>query len=93
MKVLGLWHNFNPRDLDTYPQVESPVQVRFMNDLVAEGECAEFFPEDKTLTVSLIKEWRYLSEAESLHPIPRMFGDYDDKPALENWAFLGHSRR
>lgn len=76
MKVLGLWHDFDPEALDTYPQFEHPIQVRFVNELTTEGECAEFFPEDKRLTASLIKQWRYIHEAESSCPVPRMFGDY-----------------
>jgi hypothetical protein len=84
MKSLGLWHDFNPETLDTYPQAERPVQVRFINDLTTEGECEDFFPECKRLTVSLIKEWRYIPDSEPLYTIPRMFGDYDNfAPVIE----------
>jgi hypothetical protein len=37
-------------------------------------------PGDKPLAVSLIKEWRYIREAESLYPMPRRFGGYDKRP-------------
>ncbi len=92
VKELGLWQEFDPKNPGTYPQVEWPVQVKFVNDLTIEGECEEFFPENKRFTVSLIKEWRYICEAECLYPRPRMFGDYDKCPRGDR-AFLVYIRR
>ena len=89
VKVLGVWHKFDPKNRSTYPQVEWLVQIKFINDLTTEGECEEFFPENKRLTVSLIKEWRYICEGECLSPIPRMFGDYA-KCRRGDLAFLSY---
>jgi hypothetical protein len=94
MKALGLWHDFNPKNLDTYPQVEWPVRVRFVNDLITEGECEELSPGDKPLAVSLIQEWRYIRETESFYPISRKFGVYDKRaPGPEHPSAIFNAAR
>jgi hypothetical protein len=60
MTNLSEWHTFNPSDRKTYPKVNAPVQVRFNDGKVEEGETRMFFPQAKLLPCSSIHAWRYL---------------------------------
>ena len=54
------WHTFNPSDRKTYPKVNAPVQVRFDDGKLEEGETRMFFSQVKLLPCSSIRAWRYI---------------------------------
>jgi hypothetical protein len=60
MTHLSDWHTFEPSDRETYPKVDSPVQVRFDDGRMEEGDCRTFFPLVKLLPCSSITAWRYI---------------------------------
>jgi hypothetical protein len=60
MAHLGDWHLFNPSDRKTYPKVDVPVQVRFDDGQMEEGDSRTFFPETNLLPGSSINAWRYI---------------------------------
>ena len=62
MEHLSDWHSFDPNDRSTYPKVKSPIQVKYANDSLAQGDCRKFFPREESLTDSLIVGWRYIKE-------------------------------
>jgi hypothetical protein len=39
---LSEWHPFNPRDRQTYPKVEAPIQVRYESGGVSVGHSHDF---------------------------------------------------
>jgi hypothetical protein len=57
---LSGWHTFNPSDRKTYPKVSAPVQIRFADGKVEEGETRMFFPQENLLPCSSIQAWRYI---------------------------------
>jgi hypothetical protein len=57
------WHLFDPIDRKTYPQMEAPVQVRFHNGQIEEGDGRMFFPRTKLLPGSSITAWRYIKSS------------------------------
>ena len=60
MAHLSDWHQFNPTDRATYPKVQSPIQVMFIDGRVEDGDTRMFFPHTKLLPVSSISAWRYI---------------------------------
>jgi hypothetical protein len=66
MAHLSDWHVFNPSDGRTYPQVKAPVQVRFDDSELKEGDSRTFFPKTKLLPGSSISGWRYIKVASQL---------------------------
>ena len=44
MKHLSDWHVFDPTDRNTYPKVNAPVQVKFDNGQMEEGDVRMYFP-------------------------------------------------
>ena len=60
MPHISDWHAFNPSDRKTYPAVSAPVQVRFDDGKVEEGESRMFFPQVRLLPCSSIGAWRYI---------------------------------
>jgi hypothetical protein len=60
MAHLSDWHKFDPSDRETYPKVDAPVQVRFDDGQMEEGDSRMFFPIDKLLPSSSINAWRYV---------------------------------
>jgi hypothetical protein len=65
MVHLSDWHEFNPGDRRTYPKVEAPVQVRFDDGRLDEGDSQTFFPRRGLLPTSSIIGWRYI---HSIYP-------------------------
>jgi hypothetical protein len=61
IKNLSDWHEFDPNNRKTYPKVEAPVQVRFDDGRLEEGDSRRFFPVKK----SSIEAWRYI---KSIYP-------------------------
>jgi hypothetical protein len=57
---LGDWHAFDAIDRGTYPKVDAPVQVRFDDGGLNEGESRTFFPRTELLPTSSIVSWRYI---------------------------------
>jgi hypothetical protein len=62
MDHIGDWHDFKPADRSTYPRVDAPVQVRFDNGRIDEGEHSRFFPELGHSRNSSITGWRYIKD-------------------------------
>jgi hypothetical protein len=60
MAHLSDWHVFDPSDRKTYPAVDAPVQVRFDDGKLEEGDSRMFFPLTKLLPCSSIVAWRYI---------------------------------
>jgi hypothetical protein len=60
MAHLSDWHVLDPNDRETYPKVNAPVQVRFEDGKLAQGDSRMFFPQLKLLTTSAINAWRYI---------------------------------
>jgi hypothetical protein len=60
MGHLSDWHVLEPNDRKTYPKVNTPVQVRFEDGRLAEGDSRMFFPQTKLLAASAINVWRYI---------------------------------
>ena len=60
MAHLSDWNVFNPRDRKTYPKVDAPVQVRFENGKIEEGDSRIFFPRAELIPDSSIIAWRYI---------------------------------
>jgi hypothetical protein len=57
---------FDPSDRKTYPEENAPVQVRFEDGKVEEGNSRMFFPKPHLLPLSSsIKGWRYIKDSES----------------------------
>jgi hypothetical protein len=54
------WHVFDPSDRGTYPREKAPVQVRFDDGKLEEGDSRMFFPQTKLLPCSSIIAWRYV---------------------------------
>jgi hypothetical protein len=54
------WRVFNPCDKRTYPKLKAPVQVRFDDGKLEEGDSRMFFPQTALLPCSSIKAWRYI---------------------------------
>lgn len=63
MAHLSDWHLFNPSDRKTYPKVKAPVQVRFNDGKLEEGDSRTFFPTTRLLPCSSINGWRYIRVA------------------------------
>jgi hypothetical protein len=57
---LSDWHRFDPSDRGTYPKEKAPVQVRFDDGTLQEGDSRMFFPKTKLLPCSSISAWRYI---------------------------------
>ena len=62
MPHLSDWHVFDPSDKNTYPEENSPVQIKFDDGKFEEGESRMFFPKVKLLPGSSISAWRYIKE-------------------------------
>jgi hypothetical protein len=45
MEHLSDWHSFDPNYRSTYPKVNAPIQVKYANGSLAEGDCRKFFPQ------------------------------------------------
>jgi hypothetical protein len=60
MRHLSEWHTFDPRDPQTYPKVDAPVQVRCESGGGNIGFSRDFFPATGLLSDSLITGWRYI---------------------------------
>lgn len=61
MSHLSDWHVFDPKDRKTYPKVvDVPVQVRFEDGRLEEGNSQTFFPRTELLPSSSIIGWRYI---------------------------------
>jgi hypothetical protein len=60
MSHLSDWHVFDPSDRATYPKEKAPVQVRFDDGNLEEGDSRMFFPQTALLPCSSIKAWRYI---------------------------------
>ena len=60
-KHVSDWHAFDPSDRRTYPKEKAPVQVRFEDEKLEEGDSQMFFPSVMLLPCSSIKAWRYLT--------------------------------
>jgi hypothetical protein len=60
MAHLSDWHVFDPSDRRTYPKVAAPVQVRFDNGQMEEGDSRTFFPRTGLLPSASITDWRYI---------------------------------
>jgi hypothetical protein len=65
MQHLSEWHAFNPRDRQTYPKEDAPVQVRYGSGKVSVGFSHDLFTTSGSLSDSLITAWRYI-KAETL---------------------------
>jgi hypothetical protein len=57
---LSDWRVFDPNDRKTNPKVAAPVQVRFDNGQMEEGDSRTFFPRTELLPSSSIAGWRYI---------------------------------
>jgi hypothetical protein len=57
---LSDWHVFDSTDRRTYPKVDAPVQVRFDDGGLNEGDSRTFFPRAELLATSSIVSWRYI---------------------------------
>jgi hypothetical protein len=55
---LSDWHDFRPLDPRTYPKVNAPVQVRYVDGKCKEGMADSFFA--KVDPTSSITGWRYI---------------------------------
>jgi hypothetical protein len=63
MADLGNWQVFDPSDRKTYPKMDdAPVQVRFQNGKLEEGESRMFFSQTRLLPCSSICAWRYIKD-------------------------------
>jgi hypothetical protein len=62
MDHLSNWHVFDPTDRKTYPKVAAPVQVRFEDGRLEEGDSRMFFPRVEPLPSSSIIGWRYIKD-------------------------------
>jgi hypothetical protein len=62
MEHLSDWHDFDSKDPSTYPKVDSPVQVRFVDGALADGAGQEFFSRAKILPECRITAWRYIKD-------------------------------
>jgi hypothetical protein len=61
MAHLSDWHVFDPTDSRTYPKVDdAPIQVRFADGKLEEGDSRMYFPQTKLLPSSSISAWRYI---------------------------------
>jgi hypothetical protein len=60
---LSDWHLFNPSDRKTYPKMKAPIQVRFDDGELNDGDSRTFFPVTGLLPNSSIKGWRYIKVA------------------------------
>jgi hypothetical protein len=60
MAHLSDWRLFNQIDRKTYPKVKAPVQVRFDDGKLEEGDSRTFFPKTRLLPSSSINGWRYI---------------------------------
>jgi hypothetical protein len=60
MAHLSDWHVFDPSDRKTYPKVAAPVQVRFDNGQMEEGDSRMFFPRTGLHPSASITGWRYI---------------------------------
>jgi hypothetical protein len=63
MVHLSDWHAFDSMDRSTYPEVDAPVEVRFDDGGLKEGDSRMFFPRTKLLATSSIVGWRYIKGA------------------------------
>jgi hypothetical protein len=57
---LSDWHVFDSTDRRTYPKADAPVQVRFDDGGLKEGDSRVFFPRAELLATSSIVSWRYI---------------------------------
>jgi hypothetical protein len=60
MAHLSDWHLFDPADRNTYPKLAAPVEVRFDDGMLEEGDSRTFFPRIELLPSSSIIGWRYI---------------------------------
>jgi hypothetical protein len=61
MEHISHRHDFNPADLSTHPQVNSPVQVKYADGSQVEGDWFHgLFSEAIVLPESPITCWRYI---------------------------------
>ena len=64
MNRLSDWNAFDPSDRKTYPRVDAPVQVRFDNGQIEEGDGRMYFPLTKLLPGSSITGWGYIKRVD-----------------------------
>jgi hypothetical protein len=62
MHHISEWHSFDPRDRQTYPKVDAPVQVRYESGALSVGFSHDFFPPSHYFLDSLITGSRYIKE-------------------------------
>jgi hypothetical protein len=65
MAHLSEWRVFDPSDRRTYPKVKAPVQVRFEDGKLEEGDSRMFFPTTSLLPGSSIAAWRYIKRRDA----------------------------
>jgi hypothetical protein len=65
MDHLSEWHSFDAQDTSTYPKVNSPMQVKYVDGGLASGLTFPFFPILKTAHESPIIGWRYIKAYSS----------------------------
>jgi hypothetical protein len=51
-------------DRSTFPKVSAPVQIRYKNGSLFDGNREDFFPRTGLLVGSLICAWRYIKRTE-----------------------------
>jgi hypothetical protein len=62
MEHLSNWHDLDPADLSTYPQVAHKVQVRFRSGKTQQGDRSVFFPRAGMAAETQINGWRYIKD-------------------------------
>jgi hypothetical protein len=65
MAHLSAWHTFGRHDPRTHPKVNSPMQVKYANGNLAEGETLDFFDPTAQAPESPIVGWQYLRGRQS----------------------------
>jgi hypothetical protein len=62
MENIGEWHDFNPADRSTYPNVYFPVETRDANGDTAEGDFLKLVSESRQRPKAVITNWRYIRD-------------------------------
>jgi hypothetical protein len=56
------WHSFNENVPETYPTIDSSVQVRYANGGTSEGDLRKLLLDVRTLHESPITAWRFIKK-------------------------------
>jgi hypothetical protein len=67
MEHLSDWHSFDPNNRSTYPKVKSPIQVKYANGSLIQGDYRKFFPREVLLPDSMIVGWRDIKDRPDLN--------------------------